>query len=643
MARLVVLLLASCLWLSGYTQFSATQVSWETQLEELGDSQYKLILNATIEEGWHIFSQYSPEGGSQPAFFEFQETDTYKRIGPVIEPTPEAYYNDVFEVTEQIFKDEVRFGQVVEVYDLSKPIEITLYYQVCKELCISASEDFIFQIGQHFNAIAEESVAEARDDLKLAQDLKLDLKNEQYLESIRAEDGSLNIWSLTLMGFLGGLITLLTPCVLPIIPLTVSHFNQKENATTWAVLYGLSIVVLYVSAGLPFLFGSKADPQLFNEIASHPMVNFLLFLVLLLFALSFIFRFELNLPSNWIRSTDQRSERTKGFVSVLFMALTLVLASFSCTGPILGGVLGALATQTEAGTFGVSLLVILGSFGLALALPFMLLAVFPGALSKLPKSGEWMNSVKFVLGVLELVLAFKFLSNTDLIAGWSFFKYEIIVGIWFVIGISATLYLLFKLWNDTTNRIVRVLFLLPVLWLAFVSGVALKDPLKGGVINTFAPPLYYTLNAEETPCPLGLECSLSFEEGLQRAQVENKPILIDFTGYSCVNCRRMEAEVWSDPRIYSYLKEDVILVSLYVDDRTNLTYTLRGKYQLPDGRIKSIRTMGQYWSLFQAVNFKSISQPYYVLLDPDLTVIQEPIQFSSRSDFLAWIERALSE
>ncbi len=643
MARLVVLLLASCLWVSGYTQFSATQVSWDTEWEEIGNAQYRLIFNATIEEGWHIFSQYSPEGGSQPAFFEFLETDVYKRIGPVIEPTPEAYYNDVFEVTEQIFKDKVRFEQVVEIYDLSKPIEITLYYQVCKELCISASEDFTFQIGQASSATSEESVAEARDDLKLALDLKLDLKNEHYLESIGVEDGSLNIWSLALLGFLGGLIALLTPCVLPIIPLTVSYFNQKKNATTWAILYGLSIVVLYVSAGLPFLFGSKADPQLFNEIASHPVVNFLLFMVLLLFALSFIFRFELNLPTNWIRNTDQRSERTKGFVSVLFMALTLVLASFSCTGPILGGVLGALATQTEAGTFGVSLLVILGAFGLALALPFMLLAIFPGALSKLPKSGKLMNSMKFVLGILELVIAFKFLSNTDLVAGWSFFKYEIIVGIWFVIGVSATLHLLVKLWNDATNRLVNVLFLLPVLWLAVVSGLALKDPFKGGVINTFAPPLYYTLNAEETPCPLGLECSLNFEEGLQRAQAENKPIFIDFTGYSCVNCRRMEAEVWSDPRIYSYLKEDVILVSLYVDDRTDLASSLKGKYQLPDGRIKSIRTMGQYWSLFQAVNFKSISQPFYVLLNPDLTVIQEPIQFSSRSAFLSWIERALSE
>lgn len=638
-----MLLLASCLWVSGYTQFSATQVSWDTEWEELGDAQYKLIFNASIEEGWHIFSQYSPEGGSQPAFFEFIETEAYQRIGPVIEPTPEAYYNDVFEVTEQIFTEKVRFEQVVEVYDLTKPIEITLYYQVCKELCISASEDFIFQIGQSSNTTTEDNVVEPRDALKSALDLKLDLKNERYLESIGAKEGSLNIWSLALLGFLGGLIALLTPCVLPIIPLTVSYFNQKKNATPWAVLYGLSIIVLYISAGLPFLFGSKADPQLFNEIASHPAVNFLLFIVLLLFALSFIFRFELNLPSSWIRITDQKSERTKGFVSVLFMALTLVLASFSCTGPILGGVLGALATQTEAGTFGVSLLVILGAFGVALALPFTLLAIFPNALSRLPKSGEWMNSVKFVLGVLELVLAFKFLSNTDLVAGWSFFKYEIIVGIWFIIGVSATLYLLVKLWNDTTNRIVGVLILMPVLWLAVVSGLALKDPLKGGVINTFAPPLYYTLNTEETACPLGLECSLNFEEGLQRAQAENKPIFIDFTGYSCVNCRRMEAEVWSDPRIYSYLKEDVILVSLYVDDRTELASSLRGKYQLPDGRIKSIRTIGQYWSLFQAVNFKSISQPFYVLLNHDLTLIQEPIQFSSRSAFLAWMERALQE
>ena len=643
MARIAVFFLALCLWFSGYTQFSATQVSWDKQWEKIEDSRYRLIFNATIEEGWHIFSQYSPEGGSQPAFFEFIESDAYKRLGPVIEPTPEAYYNDVFEVTEQIFSNEVRFEQVVEIYDLSKPIEITLYYQVCKELCISASEDFVFQIEPTLGTLTVENLVEAKDGKKLALDLKLDLKGEHHLERIGSEDRPLNLWSLALLGFAGGLLALLTPCVLPIIPLTVSYFNQKKNSKPWALLYGASIVVLYVSLGLPFLLGSKADPQLFNEIASHPVVNFLLFLVLLLFALSFIFRFELNLPSSWIRITDQKSDRTKGFVSVLFMALTLVLASFSCTGPILGGVLGALATQTEAGTFGVSLLVILAAFGLALALPFMLLALFPSALSKLPKSGEWMNTVKFVLGVIELVLAFKFLSNTDLVAGWSLFKYEVIVGIWFVIGVSATLYLLVRVLKQASNRVVRIVFLLPLLWLAIVSGVSLKDPFKGGIINTFAPPLYYRLNAEETPCPLGLDCVLNFEEGLQRAQDENKPLLIDFTGYSCVNCRRMEAEVWSDPRIYSYLKEEVILVSLYIDDRTDLPPSLKGKYELPDGRIKSIRTVGQYWSLFQAVNFKSISQPFYVLLDPDLTVIQEPIQFSSRSSFLSWIERALSE
>lgn len=639
MARIVIswiLLLGTFqLW----SQFSASQVSWTTHIEKLEDAQYLLVFEAAIDEEWYIFSQTSPEGGSQPAYFEFVTQEGYQRIGEVSESVPTPYYNPVFGVTEQIFKGSARFEQRIALLEPIPQIEITLYYQVCKEVCISAAEDFVFS----FDSDQDFTTNSNTDSLivRSAQSLRLPMTNTSLLNA-STDAASSSLWSLVLLGLVGGIIALFTPCVLPLIPLTVSYFNQGQRSKRLAFIYGGAIVGLYLAVGLPFVIGNKADPQLFNEIASHPITNFILFGILTLFALSFITGFEINVPQRWVQLADQKSERSKGILSVFFMAFTLVLLSFSCTGPILGGILGTLATQSMSDAFAVNLFVVLGSFGVALAVPFVVFALFPKGLQRLPKSGRWMADLKFILGVAELLLAFKFLSNVDLVARWSVFKYEVVVVMWIVVSGAAAIYLIRAFIVQSEGRVFRSLAIFALSFFALVSARALKNPVSAGYLNTFAPPLYYALNATSESCPLGLECFQSFEEGWEHAQQNSKPMLLDFTGYSCVNCRRMESEVWSDPRIFELLNERFVIISLYVDNRETADESALGVYELPNGSIKSIRTQGQYWSLFQAMNFGTISQPYYVALSPELEVLNGAIQFSSRDQYLNWLETALS-
>ena len=640
MARIIQLCVGLFFSAQLVAQFSAPQVQWNTYSVLQDDTSYLLVFEASIDKDWYIFSQTSPEGGSQPAFFEFTENKRYRRIGKVEETTPQPYYNEVFGVTEQIFRESARFEQRIEILDPIDRIEVTLYFQVCKEVCISAAEDFVFILND--TALLDPTKIAADIAIKSSDELLIEVKNKSLL-TIGNPEATSSLWKLVLFGFLGGLIALFTPCVLPLIPLTVSYFNQRTALRGLALFYGLAIVVLYLLIGIPFVVGNQADPQLFNEVASHPVTNFLLFSILLVFALSFITGVDITLPQRWINFTDQRSERSKGLLSVFFMAATLVLLSFSCTGPILGGVLGTLAIQSMSESFGWSLFVVLGSFGLALAIPFVLFALFPKALQRLPRSGTWMVDLKFFLGIAELLLAFKFLSNTDLVAQWAFFKYEVIISIWIAISLAALIYLVVRFVHRPDGRFFRGVIIAVLGLFLFSSIRALKEPVSGGYLNTFAPPLYYSIKSSEKECPLGLDCYRSFEEGLAAAKELSKPLLLDFTGYSCVNCRRMESEVWSDPRIFKLLQERFIVVSLYVDDRSPIESSKKGTYQLPSGRTKTIRTQGQYWSLFQAVNFESISQPYYVVISDDLVLLNGAIQFASKQQFLSWLTDALEK
>ena len=430
------------------------------------------------------------------------------------------------------------------------------------------------------------------------------------------------------------------------IPLTVSFFLKQGNSLRqgiiYALLYGFFILVIYVLLSLPFHFLDSLNPEILNTISTNVSLNLVFFGVFVFFAFSFFGYYELTLPSSWGSATDQGSNRN-GIIGIFFMALTLAIVSFSCTGPILGSLLaGSLtaeggAMQLTAGMTG---------FGFALALPFALFALFPNALNALPKSGGWMSTIKVILGFLELALALKFLSNADLVSHWGLLKREVFVGIWTFLAFGLTLYLfgIFRFPHEVKGPLSKTrygvagvsLLLTSYLFLGLVSKENTLTLLSG-----FPPPAFYSLSSTENDCPLGLDCYKDFEKGLAAARLKNKPILLDFTGWACVNCRKVEENVWSQPKIYQILNEEVVLISLYVDDRSPLPKEQVFNFQYPDGRVRTINTVGEQWATFQSLNFNTASQPYYVLMQADGTLLNTPIQYTDAKTYLNWLTTGL--
>ena len=608
-------------------------VIWETKVEQTAEDTYRLFFDANIKEGWYIFSQHSPEGGSQPAFFEFENSKNFERIGAVVESKSIASYNEVFDVTELIFKQRASFYQDIKLLDPGAVVNITLYYQVCQTVCIAATETFVFDLGDA--TTFQTNTKEARS----VDELRVPLKNIDRLSAtiVQAKSSRFSAWWI---GFIGGLIALLTPCVFPLIPLTTSYFSAAKSRKN-AIFYGLAIIIIYTLLGIPFLLGWSKDAQLFNELASNLWVNLILFIVLIGFASSFISGKEIQLPQSWMQKIDEKANNSKGILAILFMALTLVLVSFSCTGPILGAALGTLLTGGGS-DLGVNLTLVFNGFGFGLGIPFTLAAYFPSVLKKLPKSGEWMKELKVGLGVVEAFLAFKFLSNADLIGKWGIFKLEYMLGLWMALGLGLLGYYLIRFIQDKAIGIVRVVFSgISIYFLVLIiSGFSSVSNL--GFLSAFAPPSYYSLKFEEdTDCPLGLNCFHDLESGFEEARAKEKPVLLDFTGYSCVNCRKMESEVWSDPEIYELLAKQFVIISLYVDDREKLNDNRAGAYLLSNGGTKEVKTVGQYYSLFQGVNFKVISQPYYVPISSNYDLLNTPVQMTSVADFKEFLRTSL--
>lgn len=627
-------------------------VVWSHQVKKLSDVEYELVFTGKILEGWHVYSQYTAEGGSLPSEFTFEKAGTdYELVGKTTESATITEFSDVFEVDETFFKEKAVFTQRIKLIETGlTQLSVNLFYQVCKEVCIPKDE--LFQIvldGSSF--VASEKQLDERS-LALGSSLKLDLKNKTLLKGANLQNGgeSSNLWMILGLGFLGGLIALLTPCVFPMIPLTVSFFTkQSQNKSKGignAVLYGFFIVLIYFLLSLPFHLFDSIDSQILNTIATNIWLNIFFFAIFVFFAFSFFGYYELTLPTSWANKMDAASAKVGGGLGIFFMALTLAIVSFSCTGPILGGLLGSttlaegnVATNLSAGMLG---------FGLALALPFALFALFPAWLNSLPKSGGWMTSVKVVLGFLELALAFKFLSNADLVGNWGFFKREIFLGIWIVLFILLTLYLfgLFKFPHDGPRQrlsagrkcmgLVTASFSV-YLMLGTLNITSLK------LLSGFPPPDFYTVKTTQTDCPLGLDCFKDFGEGLAHAQTVNKPILLDFTGWACVNCRKMEENVWSDGSIYPLLKEEYVLISLYVDDRKELPAAEKFDFKYDSGRIKAIETVGQKWGTFQTINFNAASQPYYVLLSPNLEILNEAVQYVDVQTYEQWLKSGLQK
>ncbi|WP_228235886.1 protein-disulfide reductase DsbD family protein [Allomuricauda sp. M10] len=633
-------------------QTDANPAVWSHEVHKLSDTEYELVFTGKIMDGWHVYSQFTAEGGSLPSEFTFEKAgEDYELIGSTAESETIKEYSDVFEVEETFFKKEAIFTQKIK---LLKPdvrqISVNLFYQICKEVCIPKDE--VFEISLDGSAFVGDTKTLDDRSVALGESLKLDLKNKELLNQggLVDSEGKSNLWMIFGLGFLGGLIALLTPCVFPMIPLTVSFFTKqsqnKSKGIANAVLYGFFIVLIYFLLSLPFHLFNSVDSQILNTIATNIWLNVFFFVIFVFFAFSFFGYYELTLPSSWANRMDSASSKVGGGLGIFFMALTLAIVSFSCTGPILGGLLGS--TTLAEGNVATNLTMGMVGFGLALALPFALFAMFPAWLHSLPKSGGWMTTVKVVLGFLELALAFKFLSNADLVGNWGLFKREIFIGIWVILFVLMTLYLfgVFRFPHDgPKKKLSPTRLIVGVVSMAFsiylILGMFQVSNLK--LLSGFPPPSFYSVVEAESDCPLGLDCFKDFEEGVAYAKEKNKPILLDFTGWACVNCRKMEEQVWSDASVYPILKDEYVLISLYVDDRKELPEEEKFDFKFDSGRIKSIENVGQKWGTFQTVNFNAASQPYYVLMTPDMEILNDAVQYVDVETYQKWLKSGLEK
>ena len=625
-------------------QLDTEPVVWETQLEKLDDTRFVLVFNATIASNWHLYSQFSNDQGALPTEFVF-DSQGYKRIGEVEESPSITDYDKVFEMDLTYFNDSANFRQEIVLEDETlSSLSVELNYQACDDkLCIFRSETFVFSLdGTVDNNVL---TTDARSQ-ELSKALKLDLKKTEFLATELSSEESTSNWNIFFLGFIGGLLALLTPCVFPMIPLTVSFFlkqaTTRRKGVYNALLYAFFIILIYGLFSLPFHFLDSLNPEILNTIATNVTLNLIFFGVFVFFAFSFFGFYELSLPSQWGNKSDQASG-FKGGVGIFFMALTLAIVSFSCTGPILGSLLaGSLTADGGAMQLSTGML----GFGIALGLPFGLFALFPNTLKALPKSGGWMTTVKVVLGFLELALALKFLSNADLVAHRDLLKREVFIGIWALISFLLTLYLfgIFRFKHEVKQKlgVVRGSFAaLSLLFTSFLVNGLISEGNQLKLLSGFPPPEFYSIHSTASDCPLGLECYKDYETGLEKAIAANKPILLDFTGWACVNCRKMEENVWSDPAVYTLLNENYIIISLYVDDRKTLEEEQQFNYQYSDGRIKRINTVGKKWATFQAINFQTASQPFYVQMTSDGTLLNVPIQYTDTATYKAWLEQGL--
>ncbi len=649
MRKIIVFIVLIFSSIALFSQDDDNPVSWSQELNKISDTEYELIIRGKIFEGWHVYSQYTSDGGSLPSEFTYKKAGVdYELLGETLESPTETEFSDIFEVDETFFKKEAVFTQKIKLLDSTvRQIDVNLFYQVCKEVCIAVDKDFHFALDGG-EAIAVEKTVDDRS-LAMGTSLKLDLKNKELLNEGNEGSGEKSsLWVVFGLGFLGGLIALLTPCVFPMIPLTVSFFTKqshtKSKGIVNAMLYGFFIVLIYFLLSLPFHVFDSVDSQILNTIATNIWLNLFFFLIFVFFAFSFFGYYELTFPSSWANKMDAASNKVGGGIGIFFMAVTLAIVSFSCTGPILGGLLGS--TTLAEGDVATNLSAGMTGFGVALALPFALFAMFPAWLNSLPKSGGWMTTVKVVLGFLELALAFKFLSNADLVGNWGIFKREIFLGVWILLFVLLTLYLfgVFRFKHDGPKQKLSVgRKITGIVSLAFtvylVLGLSNISNLK--LLSGFPPPDFYSVFEKESDCPLGIDCYKDFEEGVAYAKSVNKPILLDFTGWACVNCRKMEENVWSEPDVYPLLKEEYVLISLYIDDRKELPTEEQFDYKYESGRVKTILTVGEKWGTFQTINFNSASQPYYVLLSPELEILNSAIQSADSDVYRDWLKKGL--
>lgn len=628
-------------------------IDWSHEVNKISDDEYELIINADFEPGWHIYSQFITFGEDEigPIATEviFLDTDdNYELVGKTTEPETEPVFDKAFGMEISYFGGAAQFKQRIKVLnpDLDQ-VKGEVSYQVCDDTrCLAPeTEEFTFSLNP-INKAKAEAGAVTLEDVKKSNALNLNVKGwDNYKQDRFSKKSNFSVF---LLGFLGGLIALLTPCVFPMIPLTVSFFTKSATNTQKgmanSIMYGFFIFLIYVLLSIPFHLIDSLDPEILNNISTNVTLNIIFFLVFLFFAFSFFGYYELTLPSSWGTKLDHKATKIGGLVGVFLMALTLAIVSFSCTGPILGALLGSTALST--GDVATKLTMGMAGFGLALALPFTLFAMFPKWLNTLPKSGGWLNTIKVVLGFIELALAFKFLSNADLVEHWGLLKREVFIGIWVLIALLTAIYLFGKMKFPHDSPLQKLSFSrisLGVLFIAItiylIPGLSNTKHANLKLLSGIAPPIFYSVYEKDNNCPLGIECYKDLAEGLAVAKAENRPIMLDFTGWACVNCRKMEEHVWSKSSVFDRLNDDYVLISLYVDDRRELKALEKFKFLKPNGSIKNINTIGDKWATLQTLNFNNNSQPYYVLINNNMELLNHPIAYTPDADeYSEWLK-----
>ena len=636
-----------------------TPVKFKSELKKLSDNQLEVVFTGTIDEGWHVYSTGLGEDGPTSATFNLDKIEGAKVMGELtFEGEEIKKFDPIFEMNVRYFEKTVKFIQKLEITSSEYTIAGYLEFGACNdESCMPPTAvDFTYSgtsAVKPSNEVAatpakeSEEVAEVKETVVETAD-KNEMEVSSYWDPVIDEMGARGeeqssadrSWIYILFtGFVGGLLALFTPCVWPIIPMTVSFFlkrtKDKKKGIRDAWMYGISIVVIYVALGLAvtLIFGASA----LNALSTNAVFNILFFLMLVIFAASFFGAFEITLPSKWSNAVDSKAEQTTGLLSIFLMAFTLSLVSFSCTGPIIGFLLVEVSTTGSVVAPAIGML----GFAIALALPFTLFAMFPTWLKSMPKSGGWMNVIKVSLGFLELAFALKFLSVADLSYGWGILDRETFLALWIVIFALLGMYLLGKIkfaHDDDENKIGVTRFFLAMISLAFavymIPGLW-GAPLKA--VSAFAPPMQtqdFNLYKNEVHAKF-----FDYDEGMEYAKQNGKPVMVDFTGYGCVNCRKMELAVWTDPKVSSMLTEDYVLITLFVDDKTKLPQPMK---IVENGTERTLRTVGDKWSYLQRSKFGANAQPFYVLLDNEGKPLNGSYSYDEDIDkYVEFLEKGL--
>lgn len=640
--RKILFLLCSLFLLAGSISAQIQDpVSFKTEFKSISETEAEIRFTGTIDKGWHVYSVNLPSGGPISATFNTDKMDGAKLVGKLTPLGKEiAQFDKVFEMNLRFFEHSVTFVQKIKIAGATYNIKGYLEYGACNdESCLPPTQvPFSYQGKGSAKAVAE-AAATSKEEAKTTDATKIlpiDTLTVAAKDTVAVTDSATitNFWKpvinelnsfggtvdhknyswlyIFITGFFGGLLALFTPCVWPIIPMTVSFFlkrsQNKKKGIRDAFLYGASIIVIYVALGLAvtLIFGASA----LNALSTNAVFNILFFLMLVIFAASFFGAFEITLPSSWSTKVDSKAEKTGGLLSIFLMAFTLTLVSFSCTGPIIGFLLVQVSTTGGIIAPAIGML----GFAIALALPFTLFALFPSWLKSMPRSGGWMNQVKVVLGFLELAFALKFFSVADLAYGWRLLDRETFLALWIVIFALLGLYLLGKIrfpHDDEDGKVSVPAFFMALISLAFavymVPGLW-GAPLKS--VSAFAPPMKtqdFNLYTNEVRAKFD-----DYDAGMEYAKREGKPVMVDFTGFGCVNCRKMELAVWIDPKVSNIIENDYVLISLYVDDKKSLPAPIT---VTENGTERTLKTVGDKWSYLQRSKFGSNAQPFYVLLD----------------------------